>query len=182
VSYLLRFSEMLSIGVLRMKSPMKVGLGLLGGVALVMLVSAAVYHANSWMSTVPSGPINSDAGPLNKKELPADQPSAGSTLRRIIELRITMVASQRGTILNVVDFLKSYLSNNSQLDPDKLKVIIDHKAFEAIGVKDIERKMFTLEACQDVPLGKLLREGLQEIGATYQVVSDSLKVVPAPPK
>jgi hypothetical protein len=53
---------------------------------------------------------------------------------------------------------------------DRLKVVIDRRAFEAQGVEDIENTMVTLNAGEDVSIGEVLRHTLKEIGATYEVV------------
>jgi outer membrane protein assembly factor BamB len=63
-----------------------------------------------------------------------------------------------------------------------LKFLVPERAFKEANVDPIIDVPVPLPKVENVPLGKLLQQTLDPVAATYQVVGDTILIVPKPPK
>jgi outer membrane protein assembly factor BamB len=63
-----------------------------------------------------------------------------------------------------------------------LKFFLAERAFKEAAVEPIEDKLVAIPKGDKVPLGTLLQQTLDPVEATYQVIADTIQIVPKPPK
>lgn len=164
-----------------MKPYKTVLLASLGFGIVAILCSIGVYFAYLRESSTPSESTKDTSA--NNDGI-SGEPSAATRLQRILDLRIRLsntwsyLLRDLSAALNDLLFRNRHIYDLGQADLDRLKVVIDRQAFEAQGVEDIEKTKITLNAGEDVSIGEVLRHTLKEIGATYEVVDDYIKVIP----
>jgi outer membrane protein assembly factor BamB len=63
-----------------------------------------------------------------------------------------------------------------------LKFLVAERAFEAVGVKGVAARPVTIPRVDAVPLGKFLQLILNQFNATYDIVEDTILIVPGKPR
>jgi outer membrane protein assembly factor BamB len=64
----------------------------------------------------------------------------------------------------------------------RLKIVVSERAFEAAGVKGIQTKLVTTPRVDARPLSQFLQLMLNQVNATFDVIDDTVLIVPGKPK
>jgi outer membrane protein assembly factor BamB len=98
---------------------------------------------------------------------------AASSVTKLLEQKVTVPGLKEMTLRNVLaEFRLNY----------KLRFVVVEEAFKEAGLANIQDKLITVPRVENRTVRDLLKATLELANATFQVVDESILIVPLPPK
>jgi outer membrane protein assembly factor BamB len=108
--------------------------------------------------------------PLRHRRL---EEEASSPVKKTLATPVSLPPAKAAPLREVLNSLRTKYG---------LKFTIAERAFKEAGLEDAAKRPVTIPRLEKRPLGEVLQRILDQIKATYQVVDDTILIVPGPPR